>query len=116
LYYFPSEFVKKLPKVMASARGEFEITSLVESYLGEDILEVQYLRRGTAWFDAGTVDSLSRATEFVRVIQERQGTLIGSPDEASWRVGNISHETLHETAEKSKASKYGELLNSALQS
>jgi glucose-1-phosphate thymidylyltransferase len=115
LYFFDSSVMNRIASLKPSNRGELEITDLLASYLSEKSLQVRQIERGTAWFDAGTVASLSRATEFVRVIQERQGTLIGSPDEASWRVGNISYETLHETAQKSKASKYGELLNSALQ-
>jgi glucose-1-phosphate thymidylyltransferase len=116
LYFFDSSVVDRIALLQPSKRGELEITDLLASYLEEGLLHVRQIERGTAWFDAGTVDSLSRATEFVRVIQERQGTLIGSPDEASWRVGNITSETLRETAQKSKSSKYGDLLSSALQS
>jgi len=116
LYFFDSSVVERIAMLRPSKRGELEITDLLASYLEEGLLHVRQIERGTAWFDAGTVDSLSRATEFVRVIQERQGTLIGSPDEASWRVGNITSETLRETAQKSKSSKYGDLLSSALQS
>jgi glucose-1-phosphate thymidylyltransferase len=116
LYFFDSSLTERITKLEPSDRGELEITHLLSSYLGEKSLQVRQIERGTAWFDAGTVESLSRATEFVRVIQERQGTLIGSPDEAAWRVGNITYETLREIAQKSKASRYGDLLNSALQS
>ena len=116
LYFFDETVIDRVGQLNPSARGELEITDLLGSYLREGLLEVRQIERGTAWFDAGTVDSLSRATEFVRVIQERQGTLIGSPDEASWRVGNISKEALEKTAEQSKSSRYGELLFSALRS
>ena len=94
LYYFPPEFVNKLSKVSASARGEFEITSLIESYLCEDTLEVQYLRRGTAWFDAGTSERLFMTSDFVRIIQERTGQIVGSPEEVTYRQGNISMDKL----------------------
>jgi glucose-1-phosphate thymidylyltransferase len=116
LYFFDQTVIERVGQLKPSERGELEITDLLASYLKEGVLEVRQIERGTAWFDAGTVDSLSRATEFVRVIQERQGTLIGSPDEASWRVGNISRQTLEETAQQSKLSRYGELLISALRS
>jgi glucose-1-phosphate thymidylyltransferase len=116
LYFFDSSVVDRIALLQPSTRGELEITDLLASYLEEELLHVRQIERGTAWFDAGTIDSLSRATEFVRVIQERQGTLIGSPDEASWRVGNITSETLRETAQKLKFSKYGDLVSSALQS
>jgi glucose-1-phosphate thymidylyltransferase len=114
LYFFDSSVVDRIALLKPSKRGELEITDLLASYLEEELLSVRPIERGTAWFDAGTIDSLSRATEFVRVIQERQGTLIGSPDEASWRVGNITTETLRGTVQQSKSSKYGELLSSAL--
>ena len=116
LYFFDASVIERVSKLKPSSRGELEFTDLLASYLKEGLLGVRQIERGTAWFDAGTVDSLSRATEFVRVIQERQGTLIGSPDEAAWRVGNISRQTLEETAQKSRSSRYGELLISALSS
>jgi len=116
LYFFDETVIDRVRQLKPSGRGELEITDLLASYLKEGLLEVRQIERGTAWFDAGTVDSLSRATEFVRVIQERQGTLIGSPDEASWRVGNISKQALEKTADQSKSSRYGEFLFSALRS
>lgn len=116
LYFFDGSVIDRVGQLKPSSRGELEITDLLASYLKEGLLGVRQIERGTAWFDAGTVDSLSRATEFVRVIQERQGTLIGSPDEAAWRVGNISRETLEETAKLSRFSRYGELLILALRS
>lgn len=116
LYFFDASVIERVSKLKPSSRDELEITDLLASYLKEGLLGVRQIERGTAWFDAGTVDSLSRATEFVRVIQERQGTLIGSPDEAAWRVGNISRQTLEETAQQSRSSRYGEFLISALRS
>jgi glucose-1-phosphate thymidylyltransferase len=116
LYFFDSSVIDRVSQLKPSGRGELEITDLLASYLKESLLGVRQIERGTAWFDAGTVDSLFRATEFVRVIQERQGTLIGSPDEAAWRVGNIGRQTLEATAQQSSSSRYGELLISALRS
>ena len=114
LYFFDSSAVDRISRLEPSARGELEITDLLETYLQEGELTVRQIERGTAWFDAGTVDSLSRATEFVRVLQERQGVLIGSPDEASWRVGNIKREELGETVKKLLPSRYGQLLQATL--
>ena len=94
LYYFPKEFASKLSEVSASSRGEYEITSLIESYLSQDMLEVKYLRRGTAWFDAGTSDRLFMTSDFVRIIQERTGQIVGSPEEITFRQGNISVDEL----------------------
>ena len=94
LYYFPTDFVTKLTKVGASSRGEYEITSLIEDYLSEDALEVKHLRRGTAWFDAGTSDRLFMTSDFVRIIQERTGQIVGSPEEITFRQGNISIDKL----------------------
>jgi glucose-1-phosphate thymidylyltransferase len=116
LYFFDSSVMKRIDSLKPSNRGELEITDLLASYLSEKSLQVRQIERGTAWFDAGTVDSLSRATEFVRVIQERQGTLIGSPDEASWRVGNINDESIKRTIDSTKFSKYGELLGLSIKS
>jgi glucose-1-phosphate thymidylyltransferase len=115
LYFFDSSVIDRISRLTPSGRGELEITDLLTSYLIEGLLEVRQIERGTAWFDAGTTESLSRVAEFVRVIQERQATLIGSPDEASWRVGNISDQQLRERASSTQHSKYGELLNSILE-
>lgn len=116
LYFFDSSVVDRIALLKPSKRGELEITDLLASYLEEELLYVRQIERGTAWFDAGTIDSLSRATEFVRVIQERQGTLIGSPDEASWRMGNISDESIKRAINNTKFSKYGELLGMLIDS
>lgn len=94
LYYFPKEFVRNLSEVSASARGEYEITSLIERYLRAKKLEVKYLRRGTAWFDAGTSERLFMTSDFVRIIQDRTGQIVGSPEETSFRQGNISRDEL----------------------
>jgi glucose-1-phosphate thymidylyltransferase len=90
LYYFPQSFVDRLSQVSSSARGEYEITTLIESYLKNETLEVKQLRRGTAWFDAGTSDRLFMTSDFVRIIQERTGQIVGSPEEVTFRRGNIT--------------------------
>ena len=106
LYYFPKEFVSKLSEVSASARGEYEITSLIEGYLSEESLEVKNLRRGTAWFDAGTSDRLFMTSDFVRIIQERTGQIVGSPEEVTFRQGNISIDELKSLIHRMPTSTY----------
>ena len=80
-----------------SARGELEITSLLESYLKEDNLTVEKMGRGYAWLDTGTHSSLLDAGNFVRTLTERY-LQVGSPDEVAFRLGYIGKEQLHETA------------------
>ena len=75
LYFYPAGVSAKANQVKPSARGELEITTLNEMYLNEDILDVQLLGRGFAWLDTGTMDSLAEATDFVRMVQNRQGVV-----------------------------------------
>ena len=93
-----------------SDRGELEITTLNEMYLKDSLLDVQLLGRGFAWLDTGTMDSLADASDFVRVIQKRQGIQIAAPEEIAYKNGWISKEELLESAEKYKKSSYGEHL------
>ena len=106
LYYFPPSFTQRLVQVTPSLRGEFEITSLIENYLEEGNLEVKHLRRGTAWFDAGTSDRLFMTSDFVRIIQERTGQIVGSPEEVTFRKGNISSTQLSQLIKKMPTSNY----------
>ncbi len=107
LYFYPSGVSVKAKKVVPSKRGELEITSLNEMYLNEGRLNAAVLHRGFAWLDTGTVDSLSEASEFVRVIQSRQGIEISAPEEIAFRNGWIDKETLIESANKYGNSPYG---------
>ena len=107
LYFYPSGVSGKAKLVEPSARGELEITTLNETYLHEDSLDVQLLGRGFAWLDTGTVDSLADATEFVKMIQNRQGIQISAPEEIAYKNDWISKEKLLETAEKYGKSPYG---------
>jgi glucose-1-phosphate thymidylyltransferase len=85
LYFFDHQASELSKKLVPSARGELEITDLLKAYLEIDQLVVERLERGTAWLDTGTPESLSAASEFVRIVQARQGTQIGSPDQVlSW--------------------------------
>lgn len=107
LYFYPKGVSKKASEVKPSARGELEITTLNEMYLDEELLDVQILGRGFAWLDTGTMDSLAEATDFVRVIQKRQGIEISAPEEIAYRNGWISREELLKAAEVYGKSPYG---------
>ena len=107
LYFYPAGVSKKANEVKPSARGELEITTLNEMYLHEDQLDVQLLGRGFAWLDTGTMDSLAEATDFVRMIQNRQGIEISAPEEIAYKNGWISKDRLLQSAEKYGKSPYG---------
>ena len=110
LYFYDNEVVEIARSVTPSARGEIEITDINRDYLRRGKLRVGVLDRGTAWLDTGTFDSLMRAAEFVRVIEERQGLRIGSPEEIAWREGFIDDAGLRALAEPLVKSGYGEYL------
>lgn len=110
LYFYPAGVAGKAGQVKPSARGELEITTLNEMYLQEGLLDVQLLGRGSAWLDTGTMDSLADASDFVRVVQKRQGIQIAAPEEAAYKNGWITKEQLLASAEKYKKSSYGQHL------
>ncbi len=110
LYFYDNDVVDIARNVTPSARGEIEITDVNREYLRRGKLRVGVLDRGTAWLDTGTFDSLMRAAEFVRVIEERQGLRIGSPEEIAWREGFIDDAALRALAEPLVKSGYGEYL------
>jgi len=110
LYFYDNEVVKIARELKPSARGEYEITDVNKTYLQEGKLKVSVLDKGTAWLDTGTFDSLSDASEFVRVIEKRQGTNIGCIEEIAYRNGFISKEQMLQLADELKKSGYGEYL------
>jgi glucose-1-phosphate thymidylyltransferase len=110
LYFYDNDVVDIARNIAPSARGEIEITDVNGEYLRRGKLRVGVLDRGTAWLDTGTFNSLMQAAEFVRVIEERQGLRIGSPEEIAWREGFISDAELRELAEPLVKSGYGEYL------
>ena len=114
LYFYPAGVSEKAKQVKPSDRGELEITTLNEMYLKDGVLDVQLLGRGSAWLDTGTMDSLADASDFVRVVQKRQGIQIAAPEEVAYKNGWISKEQLLKSATKYKKSSYGQhLLNVA---
>lgn len=113
LYFYPAGVAEKAKQVKPSARGELEITTLNEMYLDGGALDVQLLSRGFAWLDTGTVDSLADASDFVRVIQKRQGIQIAAPEEVAFKNGWISKEELLAVAEEYKKTAYGQHLMKA---
>jgi glucose-1-phosphate thymidylyltransferase len=110
LYFYDNEVVKIAEELKPSARGEYEITDVNKEYLKQGKLKVAILDRGTAWLDTGTLDSLNDATEFVRVIEKRQGTKIGCIEEIAYRMGFINKDELIRQAEMLIKSGYGNYL------
>lgn len=112
LYFYDNSVVKIAKELQPSARGEYEITDVNKVYLQNKTLSVAVLDRGFAWLDTGTFDSLSDASEYVRVIEKRQGLKIGCPEEIAWRMGYIDAAQLATLADELKKSGYGEYLKS----
>ena len=110
LYFYPKGVSEKAKKVVPSARGELEITSLNDIYLQEQQLSGVILGRGFAWLDTGTMDSLVEAADFVQMIEKRQGVKISAPEEIAYRNGWISKEVLLLSADRYGKSPYGQHL------
>ena len=107
LYFYDRKVCQRAKALKPSARGELEITDLNRIYLEEGSLSVITLGRGYAWLDTGTVDSLSEAAEFVRVIESREGIQISAPEEIAYRNGWIDGEALRRSADTYGKSPYG---------
>ena len=110
LYFYDNEVVNIAKNIKPSSRGEYEITTVNDHYLQHKKLKVAVLDRGFAWLDTGTFDSLSDASEYVRVIEKRQGLKIGCPEEIAYRMKFIDQKQLSNLAEALKKSGYGEYL------
>ncbi|MEP2428822.1 MAG: sugar phosphate nucleotidyltransferase, partial [Tateyamaria sp.] len=112
LYFVDGAAPAKARAVEPSARGEVEITTLLEMYLEEQSLTVQRMGRGYAWLDTGTHGSLLDAGNFVRTIEQRQGQQIGCPEEIAFQLGWITREDLAREAKKYAKNDYGTYLDS----
>ena len=110
LYFYDNRVASLAKSIKPSARGELEITDLNNLYLKADSLKVQLLGRGFAWLDTGTMDSLAEATDFVKMIQQRQGIMISAPEEIAYLNGWISKDQLIEIAARYGKSPYGKHL------
>lgn len=110
LYFVDGSAPERAKKVKPSARGELEITSLLETYLADGTLRVEKMGRGYAWLDTGTHASLLDASNFVRTLTERQGLQVGSPDEIAYQLKWITKEQLQQRAEVFGKNPYGQYL------
>ena len=110
LYFYPEDVSARAHTILPSERGEFEITSLNEMYLADELLDVQLLGRGFAWLDTGTADSLLSAANFVQTIESRQGIVICAPEEIAYINGWIDKDNLRNSAKTYGKSPYGAYL------
>ena len=110
IYFYDNSVVEIAKKIKPSSRGELEITDINKMYLNQGNLKVQILDKGTAWLDTGSFNSLMQASQFVQVIEERQGLKIGCIEETAYKMGYINKTQLHKLAEPLLKSGYGKYL------
>lgn len=110
LYFYDNRVVDFAKSIKPSSRGELEITDVNNCFLKDQSLKVQLLGRGYAWLDTGTIDSLTEASDFIRMIQTRQGVLVSAPEEIAYINGWISKEKMLDSIERYGKSKYAEHL------
>ncbi len=110
LYFFDNNVVQYAKNVKPSARGELEITDVIDQYLKASTLKVEVMGRGTAWLDTGTLDDLLDAAVFIRAIEKRQGLKVSCPEEIAYRMGYIDSAQLRDIAVPLVKSGYGKYL------
>ena len=115
LYYFDGTVSQRASRLLPSQRGELEITDLIKSYIPEKKVKVSQLGRGYVWFDVGTAQSLLDASNYVGVIQSRQGISVASPEEVAWRMNFIDAQTFEKNINRMPKGKYRESLQKAFQ-
>ncbi len=115
LYFYDNRVVNFAKSLKPSLRGELEITDLNSLYLNENTLNVKILPRGTAWFDTGTHESLLHASQYVHILETRQGVKMASPEEIAWRQGYINDAELNKLAQQFIKNGYGQYLLSLLE-
>lgn len=110
LYFYPNSVVDIAKRIKPSARGEFEITAVNQSYLNQGDLKVELMGRGYAWLDTGTHESLLEASNYIQTIENRQGLKVACIEEIAYEMGYISKEKLIELAQPFKKNQYGQYL------
>lgn len=115
LYFFDNDVVDYAHMIKPSARGELEITDVINKYVDVHSCRVEYLNRGVAWIDTGTFESLSEASVFVGSVQRRTGTMIACPEEIAWRNAWITEKDVKAQADRYSKSDYGKYLNKIIQ-
>jgi len=114
LYFYDEQIVNIAKQIKPSARGELEITSINKAYLERNSLNVSVLERGTAWLDTGTFESMNAASNFIQIIEERQGMKVSCLEEVAWRNGWLSNEELVQRADEYKSSPFADYLRGLL--
>lgn len=115
LYFYDNDVVRVAKSITASARGEFEITDVNRNYLDRGLLNVEVMGRGLAWLDTGTHEALIEASQFIQVIEKRQGLKIACPEEIAYRMGSIDADRLRALAAPLNKSEYGRYLSALLE-
>jgi glucose-1-phosphate thymidylyltransferase len=111
LYFFDNSVIRRAKNTKPSLRGELEITDVIKSYLQDGVLKVSVLERGTAWLDTGTFESMQSASNFIQVIEERQGFKVACLEEIAWRNGWITNSQLHTATLKYGSSPFAKYLS-----